>query len=241
MLGFLTFAGTPVSPSRRRNAKAFDRRPGDRRCTSSGQRGCRHERLQGPHREHDREGQGLEGPPDSRPVSSSASRSRTATSTKRATVIEQYAIGSEGLVTNPKKFPKCAFTDLDDATVPAEVQQGARRRGSREERCRSEQHAGPGRAAALGRQHAVQPAAAALQRRRRHDAAARQQRQAASRRTSSPTRSAARFRSHTAINGKFVNRKIGGVDVERLRVQRAAEPEAPASGHRQLGARARTT
>jgi len=38
---------------------------------------------------------------------------------KRATVIEQYAIGSEGLVTNPKLFPKCAFSELDDATVPA--------------------------------------------------------------------------------------------------------------------------
>jgi hypothetical protein len=39
--------------------------------------------------------------------------------TKRATVIERYAIGSEGLVTNPKLFPKCNFTQLDDATVPA--------------------------------------------------------------------------------------------------------------------------
>ena len=39
--------------------------------------------------------------------------------TKRATVIEQYAIGSEGLVANPKLFPKCAFTDSNDATVPA--------------------------------------------------------------------------------------------------------------------------
>ena len=38
---------------------------------------------------------------------------------KRGTVIEQYAIGSEGLVTNPKKFPKCDFTQLDDATVPS--------------------------------------------------------------------------------------------------------------------------
>lgn len=38
---------------------------------------------------------------------------------KRATVIEQYAIGSEGLVTNPKFFPKCAFSDLDDPTVPS--------------------------------------------------------------------------------------------------------------------------
>jgi hypothetical protein len=33
---------------------------------------------------------------------------------KRATVIEQYAIGSEGLVTNPKLFAKCAFSDLDN-------------------------------------------------------------------------------------------------------------------------------
>jgi hypothetical protein len=40
-------------------------------------------------------------------------------STKRATVIEEYAIGSEGLVTNPKLFTKCNFTELDDSTVPA--------------------------------------------------------------------------------------------------------------------------
>jgi hypothetical protein len=38
---------------------------------------------------------------------------------KRGTVIEKYAIGSEGLRTNPGNFPKCAFGDLDDATVPA--------------------------------------------------------------------------------------------------------------------------
>jgi hypothetical protein len=41
-------------------------------------------------------------------------------STKRATVLEKYAIGSEGLVANPKLFPKCAFSDMDqEATVPA--------------------------------------------------------------------------------------------------------------------------
>jgi hypothetical protein len=41
-------------------------------------------------------------------------------SSKRATVIEKYAIGSEGLVTNPKLFPKCAFSDMDsEASVPA--------------------------------------------------------------------------------------------------------------------------
>jgi hypothetical protein len=39
---------------------------------------------------------------------------------KRATVIEEYAIGSEGLVTNPKAFPKCKFSQLDnEATAPA--------------------------------------------------------------------------------------------------------------------------
>jgi hypothetical protein len=39
--------------------------------------------------------------------------------TKRGTVVEKYAIGSEGLVTNPKFFPKCSFGDLDNPTVPA--------------------------------------------------------------------------------------------------------------------------
>ena len=39
---------------------------------------------------------------------------------KRATVIEKYAIGSEGLVTNPKFFPKCAFSNLDnEPSAPA--------------------------------------------------------------------------------------------------------------------------
>ena len=40
--------------------------------------------------------------------------------TQRGTVIEKYAIGSEGLVANPKLFPKCSFSDLDDQSgVPA--------------------------------------------------------------------------------------------------------------------------
>jgi hypothetical protein len=39
--------------------------------------------------------------------------------TKRGTVIEKYAIGTEGLVTNPKYFPKCAFSDLVKPSVPA--------------------------------------------------------------------------------------------------------------------------
>jgi hypothetical protein len=41
-------------------------------------------------------------------------------SSKRGTVVEKYALGAEGLVTNPKFFPKCAFSDMDsEATVPA--------------------------------------------------------------------------------------------------------------------------
>lgn len=39
---------------------------------------------------------------------------------KRGTPVERFAIGTEGLVTNPKFFPKCSFGDLDDqAGVPA--------------------------------------------------------------------------------------------------------------------------
>lgn len=39
---------------------------------------------------------------------------------KRATVIEKYSLGAEGLVTNTKAAPRCAFTDLDDGSgVPA--------------------------------------------------------------------------------------------------------------------------
>jgi hypothetical protein len=41
-------------------------------------------------------------------------------SSKRGTVVEKYALGGEGLVTNPKFFPKCKFSDMDsEATVPA--------------------------------------------------------------------------------------------------------------------------
>jgi hypothetical protein len=41
-------------------------------------------------------------------------------SSKRGVPVEKYAIGAEGLVTNPKIFPKCAFTDMDnEPTVPS--------------------------------------------------------------------------------------------------------------------------
>jgi len=39
-------------------------------------------------------------------------------SSKRGTVVEKYQLGSEGLVTNPRLFAKCSFGQLDDATVP---------------------------------------------------------------------------------------------------------------------------
>jgi hypothetical protein len=40
--------------------------------------------------------------------------------TKRGVPVEKYALGAEGIVTNPKNFPKCAFTDMDsEATVPS--------------------------------------------------------------------------------------------------------------------------
>src|SRR3954451_8762384 len=35
-------------------------------------------------------------------------------SSKRATVIEKYAIGAEGIVANGKGAPKCGFNDLND-------------------------------------------------------------------------------------------------------------------------------
>jgi hypothetical protein len=38
---------------------------------------------------------------------------------KRATVIEKYAIGAEGLLANTKVKPRCAFTDIDNPAVPA--------------------------------------------------------------------------------------------------------------------------
>ena len=38
---------------------------------------------------------------------------------KRATVIEKYAIGAEGLLANTRVKPRCAFTDIDNPVVPA--------------------------------------------------------------------------------------------------------------------------
>lgn len=41
-------------------------------------------------------------------------------SSKRGTPVEDYSLGAEGLIANPKVTPKCAFTDMDnEATVPS--------------------------------------------------------------------------------------------------------------------------
>src|SRR5215216_3346768 len=50
--------------------------------------------------------------------------------TKRGTVIERYAIGVEGVVANPKLFPKCQFTELDDQSgVPSKCDKALVGRG----------------------------------------------------------------------------------------------------------------
>ena len=49
---------------------------------------------------------------------------------KRATVIEKYSLGAEGLVTNTKAVPKCAFGDLDNQEgVPAKCNKALVGRG----------------------------------------------------------------------------------------------------------------
>lgn len=49
---------------------------------------------------------------------------------KRGTVVEKYRLGAEGLVTNPKVVPKCAYTDMDDEkTVPAKCNKALVGRG----------------------------------------------------------------------------------------------------------------
>ena len=59
---------------------------------------------------YEREGQGQQGEADPDRSRRSASRSGESDATKRATVIEKYAIGAEGLVTNGKAAAKCPFT-----------------------------------------------------------------------------------------------------------------------------------
>ena len=134
-------------------------------------------------------------------------------SSKRATVIEKYTIGGEGLVANTKVKPKCAFTELDDPSgVPAKCNKALVGKGLVKNAAGSS--SGP---VTVGEQLALQPAAAALQHRQGHGDQARQQRQAARRRTSSRTRSAACCRSPRRSMPGSRSAKIGGVTTSDLR------------------------
>jgi hypothetical protein len=130
-------------------------------------------------------------------------------STKRATVIEQYAIGSEGLVTNPKLFPKCDFTQLDDATVPASCSKALVGSGL------VKNAAGPSTPGPGGERALSDSTPCNLQLRLYNDGDGMTLRLDSNGRPIPPN-----FESDdvgcalpiaTAINGKFVKRKIGGV------------------------------
>jgi hypothetical protein len=110
---------------------------------------------------------------------------------KRATVIEEYAIGSEGLVTNPKLFPKCAFSELDDATVPAKcakanVGSGLVKNAAGPSTDQSLSSSSPGMVLRLDGGPPIPPSFESDQ-------------------------VGCALPIHTAINGKFVRRAIGGV------------------------------
>jgi hypothetical protein len=122
--------------------------------------------------------------------------------TKRATVVEKYAIGSEGLVTNPKFFPKCAFSDLNKATVPSKC--GKALVGSGIAKNAAGQHDNPSLASSSGCNLAVQLYNTGSGMAIRLDGGP----------PAVPIDSdkiGCLLPIHTAINGKFVKRKIGGV------------------------------
>jgi hypothetical protein len=70
-------------------------------------------------------------------------------STMRGTVVEKYALGGEGVVANPKFFPKCAFSDMDnEATVPGKCRKalvgtGIAKNAAGDSRDRSLQNSSP--------------------------------------------------------------------------------------------------
>ncbi len=128
---------------------------------------------------------------------------------KRGTVIEKYSIGSEGLVTNPKLFPKCAFTELDDATVPAKCNKALMGEGL------VKNAAGPSQPGPNGDRALADSTPCNLQLRLYNDGDGMTLRLDSNGRPIPPN-----FESDTvgcalpiatAINGKFVNRKIAGV------------------------------
>jgi hypothetical protein len=122
---------------------------------------------------------------------------------QRGTVVERYALGSEGLRTNPKFFPKCAFSDLDNDTgVPSKcnkalVGSGIAKNAAGSSGDRSLEHSsgcnlavrlyntGSGMAIRLD---APQPAVPI-----------------------DSDQIGCALPIHTAINGKFVKRRIGGL------------------------------
>jgi hypothetical protein len=130
-------------------------------------------------------------------------------SSKRATVIEKYSIGSEGLATNPKLFPKCPFTALDDATVPARCAKALVGEGL------VKNAAGPSSPGPGGERALSDSTPCNLQLRLYNDGDGMTLRLDSNGRPIPPN-----FESDavgcalpiaTAINGKFVNRKIAGV------------------------------
>jgi hypothetical protein len=130
-------------------------------------------------------------------------------STKRGTVIEEYAIGSEGLVTNTKYFPKCNFTQLDDATVPTSCQKAQVGTGL------VKNAAGPVTPGPGGERALSDSSPCNLRLRLYNDGDGMTLRLDSDGRPIPPS-----FESNevgcalpiaTAINGKFVKRKIGGV------------------------------
>ena len=153
---------------------------------------------------------------------------------KRATVIEQYAIGSEGLVTNPKMFPKCDFTQLDDATVPASCNKALVGSGL------VKNAAGPSTPGPNGERALADSTPCNLQLRLYNDGDGMTLRLDSNGKPIPPNfesddgrlRATDRNRHQRQVREAEDRRRHG----ERLRVHRSAEPEAPAVGHRQLGA-----
>ena len=176
-------------------------------------RGHRCQHVQGPRGLHElrRARAASANPMPDRPQARLPGR-RDAIRRSAATVIEKYSLGAEGLVTNPKAFPKCAFTDLDNQErVPAKCKKALVGRGL------VKNAAGPSSDQSLLGQLALQPAAPAVQQRQGHGDPARQQRPAAAATASSRTRSAACCRSPRRSTRTFEKTKIDGVAASDLR------------------------
>ena len=221
----------PVSTLRRRNAKAFRRRcwrsPRSLRSPAWRFAANTYKVHLGSHQA----GQGLEGEADpDRPEVRLPGRETDPN--KRATVIEEYAIGSEGLVDQPEGRSRSARSAISTTSRarPAKCKKALVGQRPREERGRPE-HRPVARASApcnlklalynIGSGMVIRldgepPAPPSIRVGRR---------------------SAARFRSHTAINGKFVRTQDRWASPPATSLHGSAEPEAPVDGRRQLGPR----